>query len=391
MDPAPTFLSLSDSHIQSYVTPNERLEDFRTTFSGEQESPAPRKPILKIASIDGGGSRGIIPAMMMDQIEKITGSKISELFDLIAGTSTGAIIATALNIPTNPGSLQPLYTAADIVDLFEEQSKVVFPSSFFSFVWQPFTSKYSPTGLYSVLKTHCGDFRLSESLTEVLIPAAEVSSNTPTPWIFTKQGVITKTALTDLERVNLSTLRAWEISAASAAAETYFPLKPLDIGSQKYLFVDGGNFSNNPSWDAVSYAESLGDTPQVVVSFGTGYCPTSMAPSWSCNSGSLYWAANFPTTTLNLAAENVISNLQMTFNRQGRNLFVLQPKLDAAEYVLDGSTPAHMQALKKRAYDYIEENKGTIERICRCLKPNYEPLHNDSQTDCDTSAISINS
>lgn len=45
---------------------------------------------IKVISIDGGGIRGIIPAMVLAEIESRTGRPIAELFDLIAGTSTGA-------------------------------------------------------------------------------------------------------------------------------------------------------------------------------------------------------------------------------------------------------------------------------------------------------------
>ena len=57
--------------------------------------------LLKILSIDGGGIRGIIPAMVLARIEDLTGKPISELFDLIAGTSTGGILALGL---TRPGA-----------------------------------------------------------------------------------------------------------------------------------------------------------------------------------------------------------------------------------------------------------------------------------------------
>ena len=52
-----------------------------------------------ILSIDGGGVRGVIPAMLLETIECKTGKPIHELFDLIAGTSTGGLLATYLAGP----------------------------------------------------------------------------------------------------------------------------------------------------------------------------------------------------------------------------------------------------------------------------------------------------
>ena len=43
--------------------------------------------VFRILSIDGGGIRGILPAMVLSEIEKRTGKKIFQLFDLIVGTS----------------------------------------------------------------------------------------------------------------------------------------------------------------------------------------------------------------------------------------------------------------------------------------------------------------
>jgi len=55
--------------------------------------------VVKILAIDGGGIRGVIPAVLLAEIEKRTGQPISELFDLIAGTSTGGIPALLLAAP----------------------------------------------------------------------------------------------------------------------------------------------------------------------------------------------------------------------------------------------------------------------------------------------------
>ena len=58
-------------------------------------------PLFTILSIDGGGFRGIIPAMILAEIERRTGHRIAEMFDLIAGTSTGGILALGLTVPQN--------------------------------------------------------------------------------------------------------------------------------------------------------------------------------------------------------------------------------------------------------------------------------------------------
>ena len=51
---------------------------------------------LRVLALDGGGIRGVIPATVLAEIENKTGKRIAEMFDLIAGTSTGGILALAL-------------------------------------------------------------------------------------------------------------------------------------------------------------------------------------------------------------------------------------------------------------------------------------------------------
>ena len=58
---------------------------------------------IRILSIDGGGIRGILPAMLLAWLERRTGQPVSKLFDIIAGTSTGANVVAALRIAERLG------------------------------------------------------------------------------------------------------------------------------------------------------------------------------------------------------------------------------------------------------------------------------------------------
>ncbi len=54
---------------------------------------------MKVLAIDGGGIRGLIPALVLAEIERRTSRRVAELVDMIAGTSTGGILACALGKP----------------------------------------------------------------------------------------------------------------------------------------------------------------------------------------------------------------------------------------------------------------------------------------------------
>src|SRR5690242_11078260 len=91
--------------------------------SAETRRPYDRK-IFRVLSIDGGGVRGIIPARILEEIEKRTNKPISELFDLIVGNSTGGLIALGLTTPDDEN--KPKYTAKNILDFYIKNSKNIF-------------------------------------------------------------------------------------------------------------------------------------------------------------------------------------------------------------------------------------------------------------------------
>ena len=90
--------------------------------------------MFRILSIDGGGIRGVIPSVLLEQLEKRSGQPISALFDLIAGTSTGGILAVGLTVPGE--QRKPKYTATDMVELYADRGHEIFQRSF----WRGVTS-----------------------------------------------------------------------------------------------------------------------------------------------------------------------------------------------------------------------------------------------------------
>ena len=79
----------------------------------------------RVLSIDGGGIRGIIPAMVLNYIEERTGKRIATMFDLIAGTSTGGILALGLTKKNSDSKInhEPEYTAAELINFYRKFGK----------------------------------------------------------------------------------------------------------------------------------------------------------------------------------------------------------------------------------------------------------------------------
>jgi patatin-like phospholipase/acyl hydrolase len=143
--------------------------------------------VLKVLAIDGGGIRGVIPAMILSAIEERTKASTCKLFDLIAGTSTGGILALGLAKPSAQDEYMPEYKAADLAELYEKEGKRIFDRS----LWHRIIAldnlideKYDAAGLEAVLREYFGDTPLSKAVTETLVTSYELE--TRQPWFFAR-------------------------------------------------------------------------------------------------------------------------------------------------------------------------------------------------------------
>ena len=129
----------------------------------------------RILSLDGGGIRGLVPALVLASLEAETGKRITDLFDLVVGTSTGGILALALTAENPP-------TAEELVGLYEKEGGRIFDRSF----WRRLPGhalldeKYSAKGLVEVLEEYLGeDSLLSDATTDVLVTSYALERRMP--------------------------------------------------------------------------------------------------------------------------------------------------------------------------------------------------------------------
>ena len=136
---------------------------------------------LRILSIDGGGLRGLVPLLILKRIEEITGKKIHELFDLIAGTSTGGIIAAGLTATRDGKS--PALSVDSLIELYTTKGEIIFPRSknVFSKAIRNIKSalgpKFSADGLDSQLKEYFGETLLKDTLKPIIITSYDIRNN----------------------------------------------------------------------------------------------------------------------------------------------------------------------------------------------------------------------
>ncbi len=188
----------------------------------------------RILSLDGGGIRGVFPAAILARLEEHLEHPIGRYFDLIAGTSTGGIIAIGLGLGLS---------ARDILKLYVEQGPAIFGQGHGALEdWMRrqvrgfkhlFTTKHSSDPLRSALEGVIGRRRLGESRTRLVLPA----------WHPVLERVyIYKTAHHPRLESDFKQ-PAIDAAMATAAAPTF--LKPHMTESEVEL-VDGGVWANNP-------------------------------------------------------------------------------------------------------------------------------------------------
>src|SRR3954462_8620011 len=132
---------------------------------------------MRVLSIDGGGIRGLIPAIVLADLERRTGRRIAELFDLIAGTSTGGILACALTRPASDGSGGPAFSAADLIGLYESEGPEIFHRSLVKRITSVdgyADERYDDGGLNAALGRFLDGTKLSEAVTDLFITAYEI-------------------------------------------------------------------------------------------------------------------------------------------------------------------------------------------------------------------------
>lgn len=202
-------------------------------------------PNYNILSIDGGGMKGLISAIVIEQLEKeikqYSGNEsahICDYFDLIAGTSTGSILTGIYLCPDSFDRIK--YTASDAVKLYQDHGKEIFTHKRcygLKSLYGLHRSKYSNGNLSNLLNEYFGLVKLSHLRKPCLIPAYDIETGSA----FFFNTISAKEDPDDDFYLKDAVL-------ASAAAPTYFPPVVVDsLTHQKLCMVDGGISCNNPS------------------------------------------------------------------------------------------------------------------------------------------------
>jgi len=317
-----------------------------------------QKP-FKILSLDGGGIRGIIPATFLVELERELGQPISRAFDLVAGTSTGGILALGLNVPYSEDQPKlPKYSASELLELYSKKGEIIFDAD--SWTMLGFADeKYDEAGIERVLEEYFGETRMSDAIAEVLVTSYDMHSRSP---FFFKRNK----AQSDPAR-NFPMKKA---ARATSAAPTYF--EPLFL-ERDHNLVDGGVFVNNPTMTAVAHALSMGVKMEDIflVSVGTGQgkeerIEYSKAKDWGLAS----WIRPLIDVMMDGASDATDYQLRQMFAPSPERYHRLQVTLEKGTEAMDNTDPENLLKLKAAGERMLTEHKNDVTQIVQFLKAN---------------------
>ncbi len=358
-----------------------------------------------ILCLDGGGMRGVIPATILGHIETLLRElgddrPLYSHFDLIAGTSTGGLIALALTAPKSEGSLMPLKQSptqdpkvegkgwgkrrldipADpgpdikrIVDIYLKYGHIIFPKSQSLFqlhmINQLFTQKYDDGSFNQLLHDIFADTTIGEALTPTMVVTYDYSNNRP--YILSNYGT--------------PEIPIRVAARATSAAPTYFsPTSVFDVASEQQIsLIDGGVVANNPVLYAYREAKKL--YPEAkrfhVLSLSTASSPPQKIDSDKPGSGFISWLDPAKGTPI----YRIYASSQMQTSSE------IAAVIEDLDYVrihgdlgrkvkMDETNPAVLSQMIQTADKIFADNKSKIKEFCEAFteRPQHPPRFTQS-------------
>jgi patatin-like phospholipase/acyl hydrolase len=301
------------------------------------------KKKVRILSLDGGGIRGIIPATVMQYVEseliRKTGNpdaRIADYFDMVVGTSTGAILGCFYLTPNNGGGPSSRFTAKQALEIYSKRGNEIFDLSkkreWFGLRQLFNATRFSPKKLEAIFLETFDDLKLHELCKPCIVTAYNMA----------KGEAVFFNSHEPKEKQAVRQYYVRDVVRSTSAAPTYFPpaiVKNLATG-EKMVNLDGGVFANNPSMCAYAEArttnfkdleiETPGAKDILMLSIGTGSLPIDLrnyqnSQKW----GVINWAKAAPEImmdggldTVNYQVDKIFSSLAPKYRKNFKRINV---------------------------------------------------------------------
>lgn len=322
----------------------------------------PRDRDFRILSLDGGGIKGIFPAAVLAGIEKrlLGGQSIAQYFDLIAGTSTGGIIALGLSAGL---------TAGAILDLYIKHGGTIFPAyggHFFGGLMRSLRRMrqlgayvYERGPLEILLEEALGDRLLGDAICRLNIPAFEGRHS---------EVYVYKTP--HHQDFSLDAKEKMVNAAfATAAAPTFFRAFPRG----EFVMVDGGVWANNPTMIAVVDALTCFDLSRhrvSVLSVGCSSEPFTISSQLAI--GGLWHWRKIIGAAMHLQSQNALGQARLLIGAE--RLVRLEPPAFSPSIEMDDYLRAKALLLPAAAAIVEECAKDITGRFLFDVAEPYKPI-----------------
>jgi hypothetical protein len=283
--------------------------------------PGPRRlggnceTMRRILTIDGGGIKGVFPAAFLATLEDEIGGPIADYFDLIAGTSTGGIIAMGLGLGLS---------AKDLLEFYKETGARIFHRRRFGALRRVFRAQYTNQALKEVLVQAFGTRYLGESTKRLLIPSLNLAS---------ERVHLYKTSHHP-KLIHDYRVPAVEVALATVAAPTYFP---IHVSPEGVPYIDGSMWARNPLGLAVIEAIGVLDWPRDGIKvLSLGCTSTHLNVSWQkrISLGASYWGARIADVFMKAQSSSAIATAHALIGSQ--NVYRISPDTSSYHFTLDG-------------------------------------------------------
>lgn len=277
-----------------------------------------------VLSIDGGGIRGVMPLLILDKLNKLIvknklGTSVNDAIDMVAGTSTGAIISAALLVKDENG--ERTFTPKHLLELYASRGPQIFKKE------RPITSNEYPLKL--ILDNSFGHLHITDLQKSFVFVSYDEEGKRP--FIFTNR-------MQEYRNVPLS-----KILLACSAVPEYFP--PVSLGSLK--LSDGIKTAKNPSLIAYNYAQKYFEKELILmISLGTGELASNLQDE------------------VEIAADKILETVnEMTISRADLIHHRIQPKILKGAYDMDDTSPENIKNLINDTEVFLANNPKLLEGI----------------------------
>jgi patatin-like phospholipase/acyl hydrolase len=286
-------------------------------------------PKRYILSISGGGIKGLLPSLFLNELSKVTRKHPTEIFDMFVGVSTGGIISLLLNSPEQ-------YTTEDIVNFYVgKDAKKIFKKKKINL---PFMlPKFPSFNIEEVLKDKLKEHELKDCIKPTVVTTYDMNSR--------------NSLFLNSSDPKFNNIKMWEASRATASAPTFF--QPFKLGDK--ALIDGGMISNNPSIFAV--VEALKHFPHdeiVLVSLGTGSSASGVSYEKLNKWGVIDWVSNLFNIFQDGISDTTDYALSILLSKE--EYFCFNPKLPSSLDRMDDVSDEYLNELVSLFKDNMLNN-----------------------------------